>query len=368
MPIKTLIVDDTITYRKILSEAAATFPELSVIGTAPSGALALRKMAQTPAKLVLLDIHMPDMDGVETLRQIKASHPDTFVVMVSGISSRGAETTIHALQLGAIDFIRKPDGANPDVNFQQLINDLKPVVRLITLRTQLQPGTSAISGMRSDGSASIPVPPPTIPRSPIPRLRTGPIPGKFSVVAIGVSTGGPEALTKLLPLLPGNLQVPVVLVQHMPPLFTKSLADSLNKKSPLKIIEAAEGNIVTAGTVYIAPGGHHMIVRKEEGNVVIRLNDGPPENSCRPAVDVLFRSVAATYGNSGILSVILTGMGSDGCAGVRACKRTGCFSITQSEPTCVVYGMPRAVDEAGLSDLSLPLDKIAETIITRTKR
>ncbi len=367
MPITTLIVDDTITYRKILSEAAATFSELSVIGTAPSGSLALRKMAQTPVKLVLLDIHMPDMDGVETLRQIKASHPNTFVVMVSGISSRGAETTIQALQLGAIDFIRKPDGTNPEVNFHQLISDLKPVVRLITLRTQLHPDTAAAPGTRSGDTTSAPVPP-IVSRPPVPHVRTGSIPHKYSVVAIGVSTGGPEALTKLLPLLPGNLPVPVVLVQHMPPLFTKSLADSLGKKSPLKIIEAAEGDIVSAGTVYIAPGGRHMVVRKEEDSVVIRLNDGPPENSCRPAVDVLFRSVAATYGDSGILSVILTGMGSDGCAGVRACKRTGCFSITQSEPTCVVYGMPRAVDEAGLSDLSLPLDKIAETIITRTRR
>ncbi|MBN1756775.1 MAG: chemotaxis-specific protein-glutamate methyltransferase CheB [Chitinispirillaceae bacterium] len=368
MPITTLIVDDTITYRKILSDAAATFPELQVSGTAPSGSLALRKMEQQPVQLVLLDIHMPDMDGVETLRRIKASHPDTFVVMVSGISSRGAETTIQALQLGAIDFIRKPDGANPEINFQQLISDLKPVVRLITLRTQLQSGMATAPAAPAGTSRTTAPMPTPVSRPPAPLIRTGSVPNRFSVVAIGVSTGGPEALTKLLPLLPGNLPVPVVLVQHMPPLFTKSLADSLGKKSPLKIIEAAEGDVVTAGTVYIAPGGRHMVVRKEENTVVIRLNDGPPENSCRPAVDVLFRSVAATYGDSGILSVILTGMGSDGCAGVRACKRSGCFSITQSEPTCVVYGMPRAVDEAGLSDLSLPLEKIAETIVARTKR
>ena len=366
MPIATLIVDDTVIYRKILSEAAATFPELQVIGTAPSGSLALRKMEQTPVRLVLLDIHMPDMDGVETLRRIKKSFPQVFVVMVSGVSTRGAETTIQALQLGALDFIRKPDGANPEVNFRNLINDLKPVVRLISLRAQMKTGSSAstrnsfgtASGMQRVSAAA---PPPH-------RMKTGVIPTRFAVVAIGVSTGGPEALTKVLPLLPGDLPVPVVLVQHMPPLFTRSLADSLGKKSQLQIIEAAEGNAVKAGTVYIAPGGRHMIVRKEEGNTVIRLNDGPPENSCRPAVDVLFRSVAAVYGDSGILSVILTGMGSDGCAGVRACKRSACFSITQSESTCVVYGMPRAVDEAGLSDLSLPLDRIAEAIVARTKR
>jgi len=367
MPIPTLIIDDTIIYRKILSEAAATFPELEVIGTAPSGSIALRKMAQKPARLVLLDIHMPDMDGVETLRRIKASYPDAFVVMVSGISSRGAETTIQALQLGALDFIRKPDGANPEVNFQHLINDLKPVVRLVSLRTHLKSGSPAGTPDRTGGSPGT-RPVSTAPPPPVQRMKTGTIPARFAIVAIGVSTGGPEALSKLLPMLPGNLPVPVVLVQHMPPLFTKSLADSLNKKAPIEIIEAAEGDMVKAGTVYIAPGGRHMVVRNEDENTVIRLNDGPPENSCRPAVDVLFRSVAAVYGSSGILSVILTGMGSDGCAGVRACKRASCLSITQSEPTCVVYGMPRAVDEAGLSDLSLPLEKIAETIVARTKR
>jgi two-component system chemotaxis response regulator CheB len=365
MPLTTLIVDDTITYRKILSDAASTFSELEVVGTAPSGAIALRKMEQNPAQLVLLDIHMPDMDGVETLRRIKKTFPDTFVVMVSGISSRGAETTIQALQLGALDFIRKPDGANVEVNFQHLISDLKPVVRLVALRLQIRPGASAAPAATS---APTPAPRPSIAASTPPRIRTGALPTRFGVVAIGVSTGGPEALTRLLPQLPGNLPVPVVLVQHMPPLFTKSLADSLARKSRLKIIEAAEGDHVVPGTVYIAPGGHHMVVRKEEDKVITRLNDGPPENSCRPAVDVLFRSVASVYGDSGILSVILTGMGSDGCNGVRSCKRASCFSITQSESTCVVYGMPRAVDEAGLSDLSLPLEEIAETIINKTRK
>ena len=370
MPISTLIVDDTITYRKILSEAAATFPELQVVGTAPSGKLALRKMEHTQVQLVLLDIHMPDMDGVETLRHIKTRFPGTFVVMVSGISNRGAETTIKALQLGALDFIRKPDGADARVNFQHLTGDLKPVVRLVSLRSSIQqPGSSATVRTATTTVADSATAAPASPSSPPPSRRTptGTLPTRFGVVAVGVSTGGPEALTKLLPLLPGSLPVPVVLVQHMPPLFTKSLAESLAKKSRLNIIEAAEGNPVQPGTVYIAPGGRHMVVRKEDTGVVIRLNDGPPENSCRPAVDVLFRSVASVYGDSGILSVILTGMGSDGCNGVRSCKRTSCFSITQSEPTCVVYGMPRAVDEAGLSDLSLPLEKIAETIIIKTK-
>ncbi len=363
MSIPTLIVDDTVTYRKILSEAAAVFPELEVVGTAPTGSLALKKMAQTPVKLVLLDIHMPEMDGVETLRHIKESFPQTFVVMVSGISTRGAETTISALQLGALDFIRKPEGASFDQNFKHLVDDLRPVIKLLDVRMHMQTGAHA-------------QPPPV--RSPSAAPAAAAIPRKISaaavhpvVVAIGVSTGGPEALTKLIPQLPGDLKVPVVLVQHMPPVFTKSLAESLAKRSNLRIVEATEGEPVHRGSVYIAPGGRHMVVRRpemSEGEAVIGLNDGPPENSCRPAVDVLFRSVASVYGDQGVLAVILTGMGNDGCSGVRACKRSSCFCITQSEPSCVVYGMPRAVDEAGLSDISLPIEKIAEEIVTRVNK
>lgn len=364
MPIATLIVDDTVTYRKILSEAVSVFPELEMVGTAPSGSVALKKMAQTPVKLVLLDIHMPEMDGVETLRRIKERFPQTFVVMVSGISTRGAETTIAALQLGALDFISKPEGISTDENFKRLVDDLKPVVRLLEMRQAMQSGTSSPVRTTAPAECKPAVDSVAYRKSFTPLIHP-------AVVAIGVSTGGPEALTQLIPLLPANLSVPVVLVQHMPPVFTKSLADSLGKKSQLRIIEALEGETVRQGTVYIAPGGQHMVVRRSEGaagSVVIGLNDGPPENSCRPAVDVLFRSVASVYGDKGILAVILTGMGSDGCAGVRTCKRAACFCITQSEPTCVVYGMPRAVDEAGLSDISLPLDRIAAEIVLRVNK
>jgi two-component system chemotaxis response regulator CheB len=359
MPIPTLIVDDTITYRKILSEAAGAFPELGVVGTAPSGSIALKKMAQMPVRLVLLDIHMPDMDGVETLRHIKTDFPDTFVVMVSGISSRGADTTIKALELGALDFIRKPDGATPEENFKHLVDDLRPVVRLVEMRQNLQESATV---RKKD-------PLPEAREIPEPRQRTaGILPSRFSVVAIGVSTGGPEALSRLIPQLPGDLGVPVVLVQHMPPIFTRSLADSLAKKSKLRVVEAEEGQVVSANIVYIAQGGRHMTVRQSEEHVAISLNDGPPENSCRPAVDVLFRSVASVYGEKGVLAVILTGMGNDGCSGVRTLKRKSCLCISQTEAPCVVYGMPRAIDEARLSDVSLPIGEIAEEIVLRVKR
>jgi len=358
MAISTLIVDDTVTYRKILSEAAASFPELSVAGTAPNGGIALKKMAQTPVQLVLLDIHMPGMDGVETLEHIRRDFPGAFVVMVSGISTRGADTTIRALQLGALDFIRKPEGASPEENFKHLVDDLRPLVRLVETRIKMV----AAGG----GATSRPVAP-ALPKVKLPEKKQSVVPTRFGVIALGVSTGGPEALTRLLPCLPADLPLPVVLVQHMPPLFTKSLADSLAKKSALKVVEAAEGEPLCRGTVYIAPGGRHMIVRQGSDGPAVGLNDGPPENSCRPSVDVLFRSVASAFGSQGILAVVLTGMGSDGCAGVRACKRASCLCITQNEQSCVVYGMPRAVDEAGLSDLSLPLDDIAGEIVRRVR-
>lgn len=356
MAISTFIVDDTVTYRQILSEAAGTFPELSVAGTAASGAIALKKMAQTPVQLVLLDIHMPDMDGVETLRHIRAEFPDVFVVMVSGLSTRGADTTIQALQLGALDFVRKPDGESAQENFKTLVNYLRPIVRLVEMRLQVR----AVPGVRQQQPGPL--------AASAKKIIAPSVPTRFGIVAIGVSTGGPEALTRLMPQFPPDFPVPVVLVQHMPPLFTKSLAESLAKKSQLRIVEASEAEPVNRGTVYIAPGGKHMLVRGPASAPVIGLNDGPPENSCRPSVDVLFRSVASVYGDAGILAVMLTGMGSDGCAGVRACKRKPCFCITQSEQSCVVYGMPRAVDEAGLADLSLPLDRIAGEITNRCKR
>ena len=274
------------------------------------------------------------------------------MVMVSGITTRSADTTIEALQLGAVDFIRKPDGADASANLAQLKNDIVSVLRLVKLR-QL---TSPFSCNKPVAAQSRPVVSVEKPVS------AAILPRYFGVCAIGVSTGGPEALSKLVPALIGPFSVPIVCVQHMPPMFTKSLAESLTKKSKIMVVEATEAEELLPGKMYIAPGGHHLVVRQKDGKAVAGINDGPPENSCRPSVDVLFRSVGSVYGDKGVLAVVLTGMGNDGCSGVRALKRRGCYCITQSEQTCVVYGMPRAVDEAGLSDKSLPLSAIAPEI------
>ena len=356
MALRTLIVDDTVTYRKILGDVLKDIPDIEVVGTAPSGVIALKKLAQEKVHLVFLDVHMPDMDGVETLKRIKQEFPAIAVVMVSGVTTRGADSTITALELGAVDFIRKPDSSDAQANLNQLKSDIQSVLRLVNLKTmtgptrfpaQVQAKTSPVIGavLRKDAAPS-----------------TVALPRSFVVCAIGVSTGGPEALSKLVPAFTGPLSVPIFCVQHMPPMFTKSLAESLSKKSKIKVVEATEGELVLPGVMYIAPGGHHMVVRQKDSKMVIGINDEPPENSCRPSVDVLFRSIAAIYGERGILSVILTGMGNDGCSGVRTMKRRGCYSITQSEQSCVVYGMPRAVDEAGLSDKSMALEGIAPEI------
>jgi two-component system, chemotaxis family, protein-glutamate methylesterase/glutaminase len=356
--ISTLIVDDTVTYRKILSDAVAGFPELEIAGTAPSGSIALKKMAQNPVQLVFLDVFMPDLDGIQTLERIRSEFPSVSVVMISGISTKSAESTIRALEMGAVDFIRKPDGPNAEENFSQLKNDIRAVLRLVQLKLAARGTAGILSPAMPKPGTMAPEPPRT----------SAAIPASFGIIAIGVSTGGPEALNKIIPQLPGDLGVPIVLVQHMPPVFTKSLADSLAKKSKLRVVEAEDGVRLEPNVAYIAPGGRHMVVRKADGTLEIGLNDEPAENSCRPSVDVLFRSVASVCGDKGILACILTGMGSDGLNGVRAMKRKGCYCLSQSAGTCVVYGMPRAIDEAGLSDKSVPVEEIAGEITRLIKK
>ncbi len=353
MNINTLIIDDTVTYRKIASEVAASFSDVTVVGTASSGRLALKKMEQRPVDLVFCDVHMPEMDGVETLSQIKKRFPQTQVVMMSGISSRSAEITIRALEMGAIDFVKKPTDSSVQQNIIHLTKDFATVLRLVKIRLSTR-------GIAKE--APRPKPEPEATPKPKKAKITVSTPRVFGICAIGVSTGGPEALNKLIPELPRNLAVPIVLVQHMPAHFTQSLAERLNQKSTLAVREARDGDPLKPGTVYVAPGGRHMIVRNSESLPVIGINDQPPENSCRPSVDVLFRSVANVFGDLGILTIMLTGMGNDGVKGVRSMKRKGCFCITQSEASCVVYGMPRAVDEAGLSDVSLPLEQIVKEV------
>lgn len=348
-PLSILVVDDTVTYRKIVSEAVNSLDFAQAVATAPTGEIALMKLAQSRFDVVLVDIEMPGIGGLETLVRIKRDFPGVEVVMVSGITERAASVTIKAMNAGAFEFVRKPSGGDPAANAALLRDELGTVIRTIWRRRRITE-MAAFSGVQSAST------------------HAAQIPTRFGVLAIGVSTGGPRALTQVIPALPGDFPLPVVLVQHMPALFTKALADDLNKKSALEVREAEEGDLVQSGRVLIAPGGRHMILHGETGNLTVSLNDGPKENSCRPSVDVLFRSVAACRGASGVLAVIMTGMGSDGMKGVQALKCKGCRCLIQSEESCVIYGMPQAVEAAGLSDESVDLDRIAGRLIGLTMK
>lgn len=380
--LQVLVVDDTITYRSILSKILANIPEVTNTVTASNGKIALDKLEATRFDLVLLDIEMPEMDGLECLTHIKKRFPDTTVVMVSGMNRSSADVTIQALQSGALDFIPKPDGSSIDDNTRELQAKLTQVMKTFIIKRNLKSTTRLTSSTVSPTSASSSAPTLTplstnkqaagtspLFSKPAPQpIQVAPLPTRFDVLTIGVSTGGPNALNELIPALPADLNVPIFLVQHMPPFFTASLAQSLQKRSQLSVKEAEDQEEAKPNTVYIAPGGRHMAIKRHaDGRIFIELNDDPPENSCRPAVDVLFRSVAKVYGKN-ILSLIMTGMGNDGAKGVKVLKEHGCYSLTQSESSCVVYGMPRAVDEIHLSDESLDLATIAGRVTELIKK
>lgn len=357
MTTRVVIVDDSVLFRHLLSEIIADLPNVTVAATAPNGAIALKKIVHTPCEAVFLDIEMPEMDGIETLKHLRAEHPDINVVMISGCTREATKNTVTALKMGALEFINKPSTEDKDANRKQLTFEIKAVLRIIETRNLLR---NTRKQPVEDKKEKPEITPALQRHYPMPKVKS------FGIVCIGVSTGGPNALITLVSGLPVNFSVPIVVVQHMPPNFTRALAEDLNKRSALHVIEAREGLPALPGTMIIAKGGHHMVLRKKEEHTVVALNDSPPENSCKPSVDVLFRSVASYYGKRGVLSLIMTGMGADGLAGVRTLKRHSCYSITQSEASCVVYGMPRAVDEAGLSDESVPLDELSNRLVMLT--
>jgi len=369
--LRVLIVDDTVIYRKILKDVVSTIDNTEVIGTAPNGDLALRKIEVDKPDLVLLDVEMPVKDGLETLVELKAMYPEIGVIMVSGVNERQAAITMEALQKGAIDFVPKPIGNNINTNIESLRNSLTPIISLFQTKktiASVKQGVPISTTARPIERKPIITPPLTkrVDLTKVPPSTFAPNPKRADVLVIGVSTGGPNALAKVIPEIPADLNVPILIVQHMPPTFTKSLANHLNAKSKIPVFEAEDGQLVEKNKVYIAPGGKHMIVKKDSTNSVIAITDTPPVNSCKPSVDVLFESIPSVY-NANVLSVIMTGMGSDGMNGVKYLKNTGCYSITQTEDSCVVYGMPRAVDEAGLTDESVHLDNLSTRIYSLIK-
>lgn len=359
MNLRVLVVDDTIMYRKVVGDILAEMPGVEVVGTANNGKIALTRIASLRPDLITLDVEMPVMDGLETLKEIQKSHPDVGVIMLSSWTKRGSDITMKALELGAFDFIPKPDADAMQANVQLLKGELLPRIKVFAKRLELK--GLLRQGARPSGAAA-PAAPRPVPAAAAPSRRTG----KSKAVAIGISTGGPNALTKMLPQLP-RLGVPVFIVQHMPPVFTKSLAESLDAKCQYEVREAEHNETVRPDVVYIAPGGKHMRVAAGSGGTkIIQITDDPPENNCKPAVDYLFRSVAREYGALAT-GVIMTGMGGDGTLGLRVLKSFGAVTVGQDEETCVVYGMPKTAAEAGVVDVVAPLQSIASEIV-RTVR
>lgn len=395
MAIRVLVVDDSVVIRKLLTSTLNDVPGMEVVGTAALGKIALAKIQQCSPDVVILDLEMPDMDGIETLKRIRKDAPRLPVIMFSTKTERGAVATIEALTCGASDYVAKPANVgNALAAMARVREDMVPKIQAlaagarpplgkppsIPIATPL--GTASISKTMPLAvlPASTPRPihqttPPSkrstqlLPRldpaPPPPILNDGPIRlnrplgprPQVEIVAIGASTGGPNALSVLLAQLPADFPVPILIVQHMLATFTRHFAERLASQCSIKIVEAVAGEALMPGHAYIARGDHHLLAERQHGRTVLAMNQDSAENFCRPAVDVLFRSVATSYGPSA-LAVVLTGMGHDGLLGCGAIREAGGDVIVQDEPSSVVWGMPGFVARAGLASQVLPLDQL----------
>jgi len=357
---KVLVVDDSAFMRKAISIMLESDPQIKVVGLARDGEEAVEKVRLLRPDLITMDVEMPRMDGLAALQQIMKSDP-TPVMMISSITTAGAEATLEALELGAVDFIPKQMSfVSLDIVRikDELLAKIKDIARRKhLLMAQYRHRQYARTGKRVDSPAMTSATPTAQGAPPAVRRRNHSI----GIVAVGSSTGGPPALSTLLTRLPGKLPVGVVIAQHMPPQFTKSLAERLDSICQLIVREAVDGEKVLPGLVLIAPGGQNMTVKRRGGDAIVAVSPEPVSTLYKPCVDVLMNSVADSFGGS-TLGVILTGMGNNGVQGVRHVKDKGGVVVAQSEQTCVVYGMPRAVIEAGLADHIAAIDDIPAEI------
>lgn len=346
---RVLLVDDAVVVRKALSQAIGQDQFLEVAATAVNGRMGLAKFAALEPDIVLLDIEMPEMDGLETVRELRKIDTRVPIIMFSSLTQHGASVTLEALALGATDCVTKPSNIDGAATLETITNELIPKIRALCrlpMRGGLVPETKPFT--------------PSLILPAQPRLLS-----PVHVVAIGVSTGGPDALAQLLPTLPAHFPVPILIAQHMPPIFTSMLAARLSTKTAIPVLECVSGQPLSPDSAVIAPGDFHMVVERQGREVRVRTHQGPRENFCRPSVDVLFRSVAAVYG-SRTLAVILTGMGQDGLKGCEMLRAQGALVYVQDEASSVVWGMPGFVAKAGLADKILPLSRIGEEIIRAT--
>jgi two-component system, chemotaxis family, protein-glutamate methylesterase/glutaminase len=384
--IRVLVVDDSVVVRRVLTTALSADVSIDVVGSAADGKIALAKISQLKPDLITLDIEMPVMNGLETLTEVRKLYPQLPVIMFSSATEAGAQITLDALARGANDYATKPSNTGSiSASVQNIQQELIPKIKIFCQRSC--PVTRSSISHSSNGnadakplatmsdstnransassSASVFASSESAKRAAKP---AGSLPAaRVNAVVIGTSTGGPNALSQVIPRLPAQLTVPVFIVQHMPPLFTARLAQRLDQQSAIHVVEAAEGMVVLPGTAYLAPGGFHMKLVRNGIDVLIKLTQDAPECSCRPSVDVLFRSAAETYG-ANLLAVVLTGMGQDGMRGCELVCSAGGQVLAQDESTSVVWGMPGAVCRAGLTNEILPLDSIAVSIQQRLRR
>jgi len=391
--IRVIVVDDTIIVRRLVSDVLNSDPEIEVVGVAANGQIALDKVRQLEPDLVTLDVEMPVMDGIEALMHLRREHPYLPIIMFSTTTQRGAAKTLEALSLGASDYVTKPSQTGSlEASLERVREELLPKVKSLaesarnSARARLLSAPTREAGSGSSLGAASPLADVCTPsggarslerREVVVPTRVAPAPERarshedavaraipIDVIAIAVSTGGPNALNEVIPALPASLNVPVLIVQHMPPMFTQMLAQRLDSASPLKVEEGREGAPIEPGRIYLAPGGRHMEVQRVAGGYAVHLTDDPEENSCRPAADVLMRSVAEHYGPRS-LGVVLTGMGQDGLRGCEAIAKAGGSVFAQDEASSVVWGMPGAVVAAGIASRVVSLQDMAGHIYRR---
>ncbi len=356
--IRVLVVDDSVVVRRLVTDSLSRDPDIEVVGFASNGKIALSKVDQLGPDLVTMDIEMPEMNGIEAVRELRRARHTMPIIMFSTLTERGASATLDALVAGATDYVTKPANVGSvQESLAQVASQLIPKIKaLVPKRAQL--GRGSLPSQQAAAAPSAPARP--VARGPV---TTRPMPPVHPVQAliIGSSTGGPEALSKVLSNLSVPPAVPVLLVQHMPPVFTRQLAARLDRLGPASVVEAADGDVLRPGTVYVAPGDHHLELRRSAGVLRIAITDGPPVNFCRPSVDVLFRSAVKEFGGK-VLAVVLTGMGADGRTGCEDVVTAGGTVLVQDEPTSVVWGMPGAVATAGLAHRILPVGDVAPAI------
>lgn len=349
--IKVLVVDDSAFMRKLISDMLDSEPDINVVGTARNGQDALKKIELLKPDLLTLDVQMPVMGGLECLEKIMALSKPLPVIMLSSLTAQGAEDTMKALALGAVDFVQKPSGSiSLDIN--KVKDELLVKVRM-GCRSNLRVRKSSVARERTCEAVRRPVnSSPAISRKSIACISQ-------KLLLIGTSTGGPRALQEVLPKLPADIPANILVVQHMPAGFTLSLAKRLNDLSQIRVAEAKEGDILEQGTAFLAPGGYHMVLSR---GGVIKLHQGPTVQGVRPAYDVLLQSVAENFSGE-IVNVIMTGMGKDGTDGTLALQKLKVKTIAEDKSSCVVYGMPKSIVDKGLADKVVPVERIADEIM-----